>query len=234
MVPLFAEREHADHNAEQRQVHYGRQKAAGEYEIVSGEENKIGDRQRRGPPLRDHELAAFRELKAADRECHPHQNHGRRIQPAGACQSPKASQYKQIQRKLEVMVDGSTERNHAELWGLDRHSFSVSGRPLSAVHERGLPYARKLPLFDNEDKKGRLCRRILAPKVTCRCGASSFVRLADAKSNSRNARMIQVRHRSYATYSRQPRQVRKEATVTGSCVCSEPPVPDFFADSPGT
>jgi len=39
---------------------------------------------------------------------------------------------------------------------------------------------------------------------------------------------IPVRHRSYATYSRQPRQVRKEATVTGSCVCSEPPVPDYF------
>ena len=43
------------------------------------------------------------------------------------------------------------------------------------------------------------------------------------------ARMIQVRHRSHATYSRQPRQVRKEATVTGSCVCSEVPVPGLFA-----
>ncbi len=40
--------------------------------------------------------------------------------------------------------------------------------------------------------------------------------------------MVQVRHRSYATYSRQPRQVRKEATVTGSCVCSESPVPGYF------
>jgi len=36
-----------------------------------------------------------------------------------------------------------------------------------------------------------------------------------------------VRHRSRATHSRQPRQVRKEATVTGSCVCSGPPVPGF-------
>src|SRR3979411_1945204 len=44
-----------------------------------------------------------------------------------------------------------------------------------------------------------------------------------------NARIIQVRHRSHATYSRQPRQVRKEATVTGSCVCSGVPVPDLFA-----
>ena len=41
--------------------------------------------------------------------------------------------------------------------------------------------------------------------------------------------MIQVRYRSYATYSRQPRQVRKEATVTGSCVCSESPVPDLIS-----
>ena len=37
-----------------------------------------------------------------------------------------------------------------------------------------------------------------------------------------------VRHRSRATHSRQPRQVRKEATVTGSCVCSGSPVPGFF------
>src|ERR1700686_108870 len=37
-----------------------------------------------------------------------------------------------------------------------------------------------------------------------------------------------VRHRFRATFSRQPRQVRKEATVTGSFVCSGPPVPDFI------
>jgi hypothetical protein len=37
-----------------------------------------------------------------------------------------------------------------------------------------------------------------------------------------------VRHRSRATHSRQPRQVRKEATVTGSCVCSGCPVPGFI------
>jgi hypothetical protein len=43
-----------------------------------------------------------------------------------------------------------------------------------------------------------------------------------------NARMNWVRYRSHATYSRQPRQVRKEATVTGSCVCSESPVPDLI------
>ena len=36
-----------------------------------------------------------------------------------------------------------------------------------------------------------------------------------------------VRHRFRATFSRQPRQVRKEATVTGSFVCSGSPVPDF-------
>ena len=49
-------------------------------------------------------------------------------------------------------------------------------------------------------------------------GATGDAAIADA-------RMIQVRHRSHATYSRQPRQVRKEATVTGSCVCSGVPVP---------
>ena len=43
-----------------------------------------------------------------------------------------------------------------------------------------------------------------------------------------NARIIQVRHRPHATYSRQPRQVRKEATVTGSCVCSGVPVPGLI------
>jgi len=43
-----------------------------------------------------------------------------------------------------------------------------------------------------------------------------------------NAMMVWVRYRSHATHSRQPRQVRKEATVTGSCVCSEFPVPDLI------
>jgi len=43
-----------------------------------------------------------------------------------------------------------------------------------------------------------------------------------------DARIISVRHRSHATFSRQPRQVRKEATVTGSDVCSESPVSGLF------
>ena len=53
-----------------------------------------------------------------------------------------------------------------------------------------------------------------------------------SQTQNRNARIVPVRHRSHATYSRQPRQVRKEATVTGSCVCSEVPVPDFFHSRP--
>ena len=40
--------------------------------------------------------------------------------------------------------------------------------------------------------------------------------------------ICRVRHRFRATFSRQPRQVRKEATVTGSFVCSGAPVPDFY------
>jgi hypothetical protein len=43
-----------------------------------------------------------------------------------------------------------------------------------------------------------------------------------------NVMIKKVRHRSRATHSRQPRQVRKEATVTGSCVCSGEPVPGLF------
>ena len=50
----------------------------------------------------------------------------------------------------------------------------------------------------------------------------------EASHRIANARMFPVRHRSHATYSRQPRQVRKEATVTGSCVCSEVPVPGLL------
>jgi len=53
-------------------------------------------------------------------------------------------------------------------------------------------------------------------------------RIGDRSFLIPNARMIQVRYRSHATHSRQPRQVRKEATVTGSCVCSESPVPDLI------
>jgi len=41
-------------------------------------------------------------------------------------------------------------------------------------------------------------------------------------------KLLRVRYRPRATHSRQPRQVRKEATVTSSGVCSGIPVPGFF------
>jgi len=44
-----------------------------------------------------------------------------------------------------------------------------------------------------------------------------------------DGKLLRVRYRSHATSSRQPRQVRKEATVTGSYVCSGFPVPGFFS-----
>lgn len=67
--------------------------------------------------------------------------------------------------------------------------------------------------------------------------ASDYFALNGAQRSQQipDVRMNPVRHRSRATYSRQPRQVRKEATVTGSCVCSEPPVPGFFHNNlPGS
>src|SRR5271167_2916180 len=77
-------------------------------------------------------------------------------------------------------------------------------------------------------KKGRLSCPFLAPKVTSPLPAS-LRRIPPARESPLFfARIIQVRHRSHATYSRQPRQVRKEATVTGSCVCSGVPVPGLF------
>src|SRR4051794_30294743 len=51
---------------------------------------------------------------------------------------------------------------------------------------------------------------------------------AGAAIGKSDARIVSVRHRSHATHSRQPRQIRKEATVTGSCVCSEFPVSGFY------
>src|SRR5690348_5905581 len=131
------------------------------------------------------------------------------------------------------MVDGSIEGDHAELWRLGVHSFSTSGQPSLAVHERSSPALPTSHCSTTRTRKEGFAEEFLHRKSHAVCGAPDFVTGGDPKSNSRNARMIQVRHRSYATYSRQPRQVRKEATVTGSCVCSEPPVPDliFFTTS---
>ena len=53
-------------------------------------------------------------------------------------------------------------------------------------------------------------------------GKGTFVPMTGGK-------LLRVRYRSRATRSRQPRQVRKEATVTSSCVCSGFPVPGFFS-----
>ena len=98
---------------------------------------------------------------------------------------------------------------------------------------------RMVPLFDNvrpERKAGEAVSCTESHMDACsgtqdateddRC--ASRTPALHARLQLENARMIQVRHRSHATYSRQPRQVRKEATVTGSCVCSESPVPGYF------
>src|SRR6201982_2564504 len=62
------------------------------------------------------------------------------------------------------------------------------------------------------------------------CCCHEFLRFLSRLRNA-NVKIDGVRHRSHATHSRQPRQVRKEATVTGSCVCSESPVPGFIFSS---
>src|ERR1700685_4857920 len=80
-------------------------------------------------------------------------------------------------------------------------------------------------------QKGRLSCIFLAPKVTSPLPVP-LSRIPPARASALFfARIIQVRHRSHATYSRQPRQVRKEATVTGSCVCSVVPVPGLSLTS---
>src|SRR5205807_10028697 len=80
--------------------------------------------------------------------------------------------------------------------------------------------SRQLTLFVIRANKGRLHARFLAPKVTLTLPAKALA--------NPDARIILVRHRSHATFSCQPGQVRKEATVTGSDVCSESPVSGLF------
>src|SRR4051812_22280816 len=65
------------------------------------------------------------------------------------------------------------------------------------------------------------------PRSLCSRGGRGRPPLHWQGQREQDARIILVRHRSHATFSRQPRQVRKEATVTGSDVCSESPVPDL-------
>ena len=72
------------------------------------------------------EITNWRRLRqqiAADGESDSHQNDRRQVEPAGAGQGGKARENKQIQRELEVMVDGSSQREQAGLRRLGRHSF---------------------------------------------------------------------------------------------------------------
>jgi hypothetical protein len=99
----------------------------------------------------------------------------------------------------------------------------------------GFPYNERLLLFATQPYKGSPDTRFLAPKVTTQASAKELARELQAAAKAVRfpfVKIIEVRHRSYATYSRQPRQVRKEATVTGSCVCSGSPVPGLFAAVP--
>ena len=100
--------------------------------------------------------------------------------------------------------DSCTE-SHMPFWeDGERFVGSLGARPVASRQPAGRRRYFKAPLHEDCTARAVVFRTIL------------------------NARMMQVRHRSHATYSRQPRQVRKEATVTGSCVCSEVPVPDLF------
>src|SRR3954470_7469021 len=59
------------------------------------------------------------------------------------------------------------------------------------------------------------------PRFRMAANTSTLAKWADDPVlTSRNGKIIRVGHRSHAKHSRQPRQVRKEATATSSCLCS--------------
>src|SRR5271168_4950935 len=73
------------------------------------------------------------------------------------------------------------------------------------------------------------CARLLSRRRASRPSRAMVAGRGARRSTSRDLLLrCRVRHRFRATFSRQPRQVRKEATVTGSFVCSGAPVPGFF------
>ena len=117
---------------------------------------------------------------------------------------------------------------HAGLGAGLRHRVSRMKAQIRIRFHRLIILVLQLPLFANTHRYGKafLC-------ISCTESHQPLPDVivnTDAGTESQPAfvRMIQVRHRSHATYSRQPRQVRKEATVTGSCVCSGPPVPGLL------
>ena len=146
------------------------------------------------------------------------------------------------------MVDSLSQRGRAGLWGLRRHSvcepefdkFSADLYLTTIVRQppaegKALPgdscTESHMPFADARGESVRARRpSARSRQAPTTASGTPALRLRARRTRVRqNARMFQVRHRSYATYSRQPRQVRKEATVTGSCVCSEPPVPGLFS-----
>src|SRR5579859_938745 len=95
---------------------------------------------------------------------------------------------------------------------VSRASHSLSQSKYPTQPKIGLEWATRSKSIFGRDRSIRLRSGFGA-----RCG----------RDGADDVKLKQVRHRSHATFSRQPRQVRKEATVTGSCVCSEVPVSDF-------
>ena len=76
------------------------------------------------------------------------------------------------------------------------------------------------------DGRARIGSRVIRPRCE---GNARIEETGAAFPVFRNLLLrCRVRHRFRATFSRQPRQVRKEATVTGSFVCSGAPVPGFL------
>ena len=164
------------------------------------------------------------------------QQHSRKIQTTGARQCPKPHQHKQIDRKLEVSINCLGQQIRFELsiglWHRKSRGAqsSSASEPFVQISRFGLKDSSSIVRQVPSRREGfrasflhRKSHRLCACRWVGGTASGETVQLRLLES-------IQVRHRSHATYSRQPRQVRKEATVTGSCVCSGPPVPGLFFD----
>src|SRR4029077_15707665 len=84
-----------------------------------------------------------------------------KIQSTSACKCAKTNKNKKIQRQFKVVIDGFSEIDDAVWSVLFRYGHSC----LMQMSPSGARLLRIL-LFDNEHRKGRPWRAILAPKVT--------------------------------------------------------------------
>src|ERR1017187_2531021 len=125
MVARPLQREQPDDDQEKGEMNGCFQKAARKKGVVGNSGHNVNQGEESGPAFRKRKLAPGKKLVSAETQRQSYQKERRQIGPACGCQGAEAADYKQIQRQIEVALDGFGGGGPARVDGRVSHDKSL-------------------------------------------------------------------------------------------------------------